>query len=101
MEQTRQFADHIRKGILFYYSHFPNTNRITHITMCGSGSNMKHLSDVLSLELKIECRQGQPWKNLASKKEIHVTPEESVGYATAIGLALRAADNPFFKHDSI
>ncbi|MBT3539035.1 type IV pilus assembly protein PilM [Candidatus Parcubacteria bacterium] len=101
MEQTKAFADTIRKSIHFYYSHFPDTNQITHITMCGSGSNMKHLEKILSLELKIECRSGKPWKNLQSKKEIKIPYEESIGYATAIGLALRAADNPFFKHDSI
>ena len=101
MEQTKKFADATRKSIHFYYSHFPGSNRITHITMCGSGSNLKHLEDILSLELKIECRPGKPWKNLQSKKEINIPYNESIGYATAIGLALRAADNPFFKHDSI
>jgi hypothetical protein len=41
------------------------------------------------------------WKNLSAKKQIPISDEESLGYATAIGLALRAADNPFFKHDTI
>ncbi|MFA6427248.1 MAG: type IV pilus assembly protein PilM [Candidatus Magasanikbacteria bacterium] len=101
IHETKLFADDIRKNILFYYSHFKNTNRITHITMCGSGSNLKHLERFLSLELKIECRPGHVWKNLSAKKQIPISDEESLGYATAIGLALRAADNPFFKHDTI
>jgi type IV pilus assembly protein PilM len=100
IKETHKFADEIRKTIFFYYSHFQQTNRITHITMCGSGSALKYLDKVLSLELKIECRPGNVWKNLApSKNTIH--DESALGYATAIGLALRASDNPYFTHDTI
>lgn len=101
MRETKSFADSINKNIKFYYSHFPNANRITHITMCGSGTNLKHLDKVLSLDLKVECKPGNVWKNLYSKRDIVIPAHEALGYATAIGLALRAADNPFFRKDSI
>ncbi len=101
MRETKKFADAINKNIKFYYSHFPGANRITHITMCGSGTNLKHLDKVLSLELKVECKAGNVWKNLYSKRDIVIPADEALGYATAIGLALRAADNPFFSKDSI
>jgi len=101
MQETNKFADQLRKDIHFYYSHFHNSNQITHITMCGSGSNLKHLDKVLSLELKIECRPGKVWKNLHTKKQIRLSDEISLGLASAVGLALRASDNPFFKYDSI
>lgn len=101
MYETKLFTEHVKKNIRFYYSHFPKAHRITHITMCGSGSNMKHLDKILSFELKIECKSGHVWKNLYSKKNINIPAQESLGYATAIGLALRAADNPFFRKDSI
>lgn len=65
--------------------------------MCGSGSNLKGLDRLLSLELKIECRPGHVWKNLSTKQIVPVPEEESLGYATAVGLVLRAADNPFSK----
>ncbi|EKE07410.1 MAG: hypothetical protein ACD_18C00095G0005 [uncultured bacterium] len=101
MEQTKQFISQIQKDIYFYYSHFPKTNTITHITMCGGSSILQGLDQVLTNELKIECKPGRVWKNLNSNKAIKVPYEESIKYATAIGLALRAADNPFTKSDSI
>ena len=101
IELSKTFADHIRKDILFYYSHFPDAQRITHITMCGGGSNLIHLDKFLSLELKIECRTGLVWKNLMSKHAIPFSHDVSLQYATAIGLALRAADNPYLKRDTI
>ena len=101
MEQTKQFIEQIQKDIYFYYSHFPKTNTITHITMCGGSSILQGLDQVLSSELHIECKPGRVWKNLNTSKAITVPYEESIKYATAIGLALRAADNPFNKNDSI
>ncbi|MFA4830858.1 MAG: pilus assembly protein PilM [Patescibacteria group bacterium] len=98
---TNQLADNVEKAIQFYYSHFPGANKITHITMCGGMANLKRLDKVLSLKLKINAKPGRPWKNLMSKKPIPVDIEESLSYATAIGLALRAADNPFFRHNII
>jgi len=101
MKLVKEFATQVRKAIHFYYSHFNEAHRITHITMCGGTSNLKYLEKILSLELKIECRPGNVWKNLASSKKILIEPQKALSYATAIGLALRAADNPFFTFDSI
>ncbi|PIZ95773.1 MAG: hypothetical protein COX80_03515 [Candidatus Magasanikbacteria bacterium CG_4_10_14_0_2_um_filter_33_14] len=101
MGQTQKFVEQIQKDIYFYYSHFPETNKITHITMCGGGSILKGLDKILSKELNIECKAGRMWKNLNSKKMIGIPYEESIKYSVAIGLALRAADNPFTKSDSI
>ncbi|MFA5211486.1 MAG: type IV pilus assembly protein PilM [Patescibacteria group bacterium] len=101
MNYSRDFATEIRKAIYFYYSHFADTNRIKHITMCGAGSKLKHLDKILSLELKNECRVGKVWKNLNDPKIDKKVSGDSLNYATAIGLALRAADNPFFVKDSI
>lgn len=99
VEQTNGLADSIRNALNFYYSHFPEANKINRIIMCGGGANLVRLDKIISAQLKIIARPGLPWKNLASKHEIPVTKEASLGYATAIGLALRAADNPFFiKH---
>lgn len=99
-EITDQLITDIQKAIQFYYSHFPSPNKITHITMCGSGSAMKRLDKILSLKLKIVARPGQVWKNLFLQKP-GPDATESLSYATAIGLALRAADNPFFMDNII
>lgn len=100
-EAVEILVSHIRRAITFYASHFPGGNRITHITMCGGGACMKRLDRVLSVKLKTEVRPGRVWKNLRAKRAISLPDEESPGYATAIGLALRAADNPFFERDTI
>ena len=100
-ETTEQLVKQIEKSINFYYSHFKNSNKITHITMCGGGSAMTGLDKILTSKLNIESMPGKPWKNLLSKKEIPMHHLESLSYSTAIGLALRASDNPFFKHDII
>jgi type IV pilus assembly protein PilM len=99
--QANTLAKEIEKAIMFYYSHFPHANSITHITMCGGGSRMDRLPEMLSVKLKIECKPGHPWKNLnLSKKHLREAPD-GLSYATAIGLALRAADNPFLASDIV
>jgi hypothetical protein len=44
---------------------------------------------------------GDPWKNLNNKKHITISKKESLSYVTATGLALRAADNPYFSRDLV
>lgn len=98
---TDQLADQINKAFDFYYSHFPNTNQITHITMCGGGSVLKNLDNIISLKLKIDAKPGNVWKNLHSKKPILFDTTKSMRFTKAIGLALRAADNPFFRTEAV
>lgn len=98
---TADLVKYIKDAIDFYYSHFPEANKITRITMCGGGSNMKKLDKILSSKLKVVAKPGHPWKNLSLNKSLGISEEESLGYSTAIGLALRAADNPFFTNDAI
>jgi len=100
-EQTEELEKQLKNAMQFYYSHFPDANRITKITMCGGTSNLKYLDKVLSAKLKVLCRAGHPWKNLNWNKKIAMNDKEALGYATAIGLALRAADNPFFTQNVI
>jgi len=100
-DMTNVLIVEIQKAIRFYYSHFSDAHKITKITMCGGAANMKLLDKVLSTKLHIPCTLGHPWKNLHNKKKIDMTEQGAVSYATSIGLALRAADNPFFKRDMI
>ena len=98
---TDKLVEQIQKTLDFYYSHFQNSNKITHITMCGGGSALKNLDKILSLKLKISSKPGNAWKNLNSPKPIDFDEKKSLRFAKAIGLALRAADNPFFNNDTI
>lgn len=88
----------IKSTVRFYKEHFPASNPVTHLTMCGGLSNLANLDTVLSQKLRISSRPGNVWKNLAPKNvSEEITDDEKrrgLSYATAIGLALRATDNP-------
>lgn len=70
----------------------PNGRDISKILLCGGGANLKGLPELLSLELKTPVELGNPWVNILpeSLKEVPELPfEKSLGFATALGLALR------------
>lgn len=100
-DMVSQLIEEIQKAIHFYYTHFSHSNKITHITMCGGSANLKHLPDILTEQLGIEAVPGRAWKNLNTQKKIPLDPFDSLAYSAAIGLALRAADNPFSSRDII
>lgn len=67
---------------------------IRKILLCGNGANLKGLSDFVSSELKITTEHVNPWMNILPEplKEVPgLTFKESLGYTTALGLALRGA----------
>ena len=91
-------AEQIKKHIDYYQSHAshehlpPNGKRIEKIILCGRGANLKGFPDFLSKELGIPTELGNPWLNILPEplKEVPELPfEESLGYTTALGLALR------------
>jgi type IV pilus assembly protein PilM len=100
-KQMDSLIQEVDKTIQFYYSHFPHPNKITNITLSGGASNMQGIEKVLTDKLKISTKHGKAWKNLLTKKNIQIDERMSAHFATAIGLALRAADNPFFRGDAI
>lgn len=95
-EATDKLVEEINQTIEFYYSHFQAANKITHITMCGGGSALKGLDKILTAKLNIESAPGHVWKNLFSPKPIEVDERQSLKFAKVVGLAIRAASNPFF-----
>ena len=91
-------AEQAKKHIKYYQNHINYTEhlskdgKIEKIVLCGRGSNLKGLTDFLSFELKVPVELGNPWINILSDplKEVPGMPyEESLGYTTALGLALR------------
>ena len=100
MKQTDALIKQINTAINFYYSHFPDANRIKKIILCGGGSKLEGIDKVLSTRLKIAVRYGRTWKNLSTCQSL---PNESasINYATGVGLALRAAENPFFPYQTL
>jgi len=65
---------------------------VSKILLCGGGSNLKGLPQMLSQELNLPVEIANPWINILpeGKKETPEIPfEKSLGYTTALGLALR------------
>jgi type IV pilus assembly protein PilM len=73
---------------------------ISEIILCGGGANLKGLDEYLSSRIKIPVSLGNPWTNILPEKKgkmdlkkIPIIPyEESLAYATVLGLALRGAE---------
>ncbi len=64
------------------------------IILCGGGANLNGLAEFLSEKIMIRVELGNPWVNiLPEDKQLSKIPplpkNESLRYATAIGLALR------------
>ena len=87
----------------FYHTHASQENlsseekQVKKILFCGGGASLKGFAEFLSLKLKISVELGNPWTNILKEplREVPEIPfEKSLGYATALGLALRGV-----KHD--
>lgn len=97
-----KLVDEIKATLRFYEEHFTDANPITHITMCGGAANLHDLDTIISQRIKISARPGNVWKNLTTAEVAsEITDEEKnrgLSYAGAIGLALRAAQNPLLTN---
>lgn len=88
----------IKKHLEYYETHAshehlgPGAKEISKILFAGGGANLKGLAELLTLELKIPVELGNPWVNISGehrKGAEGLELEESLAYATALGLALR------------
>lgn len=87
-----------KKYINYYHTHSNDVPKemgggeIKKILLCGGGSNLKGLSEKIFSKIKIPTELANPWINILPK-EIKKTPnlsyKDSLGYVTALGLALR------------
>lgn len=93
-ETLDDLTDKIFQAINFYKLHFPDKNPLTVIRTTGGGANMPALESYLSSKLKIKVRKANPWVNLFPVDKPPMPPEESLRYATSIGLAMRALEDP-------
>ncbi|MCK5044471.1 type IV pilus assembly protein PilM [Candidatus Parcubacteria bacterium] len=91
-------TEQIKRHLNFYHTHASqeslpsNEKQVQKILLCGEGANLKGFTEFLSLELKIPVELGNPWINILKEplKEVpSLSFEKSLGYTTALGLALR------------
>lgn len=87
--------DELNKQYIYWKSHDNcgiKHDEIKHIILCGGDSNLTGLSDYLEASMKIKVEHANTWVNI-SDMDISVPSmsfEESLAYATVLGLALGA-----------
>lgn len=92
-----ELVDQIEKHLRYYHDHASHEHlgsadqAVKKIFICGGGANMKNIIGFLSGQLNIAVEIGNPWVNIShfGDKKFKISPEQSLKFATAIGLALR------------
>lgn len=86
----KNLVQEIERSINFYLTGLKYSKNIDRIILCGGGANTKGILVYLSKKLGREIEMGDPWKNMKLEGEIHIiNKDQSLQYATAIGLALK------------
>ena len=86
--------DEINKNFIYWHTHPDETGKerpkISSIYLSGGDSNLKGLPEYLSASLKVEVKCANVWVNMfdINKNVPVISFADSLGYATAIGLAL-------------
>ncbi len=95
-EQVKKYVSYYRA---YGYPEYPDADKknakskkIEKIILCGKGANLKGLSDFFSSKLEIPVKLANPWLNVFKKEAVGLPLKESLGYVTALGLALRGAE---------
>ncbi len=80
----------IEKTIDFYQNMSKESRKIQKIIISGGGANLRGLISYLTTRLAREVINGDPWINLNLGKNLPIiNREDSMRYATVIGLAMR------------
>jgi len=89
-------AEQIKHYIDYYRTHsvkcqeFDNKKSLKKIYLCGDGANLKGIAEFLSSELGLEVEKADVLVNLSERKlPQKLKNSEVLGFATAIGAALR------------
>lgn len=86
--------DEINRNFIYWHTHKDENGKdrqkIEKIILVGGDSNLKGLSQYLSEGLRIKVEEANVWINMGDPNKYvpEMRKEESLGYATAIGLAL-------------
>lgn len=92
------FAQQINRYISFFNTHKEKNemklDNIGSVFLSGGGSRMPGIDEYLTSQLNLPVKRANPWVNIqsgSSKREAPLRYEQSLRYATALGLALRAS----------
>ena len=93
-------CDEISRHLLFWQGHAVHAHsskpEVAKLYLCGGESNLIGLGEYLAYDLKLPVVLANPWVNIASFEDYvpEITYNESLSYATALGLALRSVNLP-------
>ncbi|MFZ5981966.1 MAG: type IV pilus assembly protein PilM, partial [Patescibacteria group bacterium] len=84
----------IEKTIDFYSNMDKGNKNITRVILCGGGANLKGMVPYLAKKIDKDFEEGDPWLNLNFSGNLPpISKEESTGYATVVGLAIRSLED--------
>ncbi len=82
----------IHGALQFYGAGSPAGKKIDRIFLCGGGAQFREIDSVLSRKLAMKVRRGDALANIDPKLPKKFPSADALAYSTAIGLAIRAAD---------
>lgn len=85
----------IKKALDYYEDHYPNTEVVEKIILCGGIAEMENLRDTLVLRLNIPCEFSNSFQNIESKNLTDENKKNPMTMVSALGLAMRATVNPY------
>jgi len=83
--------DELNKQYVYWETHNNSKNdQINHIILCGGDANLAGLSEYLELSMKIKVENANVWINILDTDKVvpDMSFEDSLSYATVLGLAL-------------
>ena len=90
--QIDDMSEKIKNAIRFYRMGFPHGRDIERLLVAGGGANFLEIDSVLSRKLTINVERANPLVNVRLPIPRRFPSETTQTYTTAIGLAIRAAD---------
>ena len=84
------FIQEIERCMDFFVSGLKYSKSVDKLIICGGGANTKGIVPFLAKKLGREIEIGNPWMNMTLGKNLPIIEKnQSIGYSTAIGLALK------------
>ncbi|MBI1957594.1 MAG: pilus assembly protein PilM [Candidatus Niyogibacteria bacterium] len=89
-------ADEIQRHVLFWNTHAEHAHQahpqISKIILCGGDANLIGFKEYLAQKLRLPVFMGNVWQNVSAFDEYvpEIPFNESLGFAVAVGMALRA-----------
>jgi type IV pilus assembly protein PilM len=94
--------EEVRNVIKFHEDHSVLSPSVNKVVLCGGGANLKGLLEYITARTNVGAGRpidrivlGSPWINIGDAEtigKIALSSEDSLSYATAIGLALRGTN---------